>query len=67
MSLEEATLSLDFMDRSVRAGKPFFLWHKTTRMLAASLAWRGMAWTGARGLRDDCPKPFLVYLCCRLM
>ena len=24
--------SLDFMDRSVRAGKPFFLWHNSTRM-----------------------------------
>src|ERR1017187_5674192 len=24
--------SLDFMDRSVKAGKPFFLWHNTTRM-----------------------------------
>jgi arylsulfatase len=24
--------ALDFMDRSVRAGKPFFLWHNTTRM-----------------------------------
>ena len=26
--------SLDFMDRSVKAGKPFFLWHNTTRMHA---------------------------------
>jgi arylsulfatase A-like enzyme len=24
--------SLDFMDRSVKSGKPFFLWHNTTRM-----------------------------------
>ncbi len=24
--------SLDFMDRSVKDGKPFFLWHNTTRM-----------------------------------
>jgi arylsulfatase len=24
--------SLDFIDRSARAGKPFFLWHNTTRM-----------------------------------
>jgi arylsulfatase len=24
--------SLDFMDRSVESGKPFFLWHNTTRM-----------------------------------
>lgn len=24
--------SMDFMDRSVKAGKPFFLWHSTTRM-----------------------------------
>jgi arylsulfatase A-like enzyme len=24
--------SADFMDRSVKAGKPFFLWHNTTRM-----------------------------------
>ncbi|HWO02988.1 MAG TPA: hypothetical protein VNS63_27355 [Blastocatellia bacterium] len=24
--------SLEFMDRSVKAGKPFFLWHNTTRM-----------------------------------
>jgi len=24
--------SLDFMDRTVKAGKPFFLWHNTTRM-----------------------------------
>ncbi len=24
--------SLDFMDRSVKANKPFFLWHNTTRM-----------------------------------
>jgi arylsulfatase A-like enzyme len=24
--------SLDFMDRSTKAGKPFFLWHNTTRM-----------------------------------
>jgi arylsulfatase len=24
--------SLDFIDRSVKAGKPFFLWHNTTRM-----------------------------------
>src|ERR1035437_7017839 len=24
--------SLDFMDRSVKAGKPFFLWHNATRM-----------------------------------
>jgi len=30
---EELTArSLDFMDRSVKAGKPFFLWHNTTRM-----------------------------------
>jgi len=26
--------SLDFMDRTVKAGKPFFLWHNTTRMHA---------------------------------
>jgi len=24
--------SVDFMDRAVKAGKPFFLWHNTTRM-----------------------------------
>ena len=24
--------SLDFMDRSAKANKPFFLWHNTTRM-----------------------------------
>ena len=24
--------SLDFMDKSVKSGKPFFLWHNTTRM-----------------------------------
>jgi arylsulfatase len=24
--------SLDFMDRTVKSGKPFFLWHNTTRM-----------------------------------
>ncbi len=24
--------SIDFMDRSVKAGKPFFLWHNSTRM-----------------------------------
>jgi arylsulfatase A-like enzyme len=29
---ELLTASLDFMDRSVRANKPFFLWHNTTRM-----------------------------------
>ena len=33
-TIEEELLarSLDFMDRSVKAGKPFFLWHNTTRM-----------------------------------
>jgi len=33
-TVEEELLarSLDFMDRSVKAGKPFFLWHNTTRM-----------------------------------
>jgi arylsulfatase A-like enzyme len=25
-------VSLDFMDKSVKSGKPFFLWHNTTRM-----------------------------------
>jgi arylsulfatase A-like enzyme len=30
---EELTArSIDFMERSVKAGKPFFLWHNTTRM-----------------------------------
>jgi arylsulfatase A-like enzyme len=29
---ELLTHSLDFMDRTVKAGKPFFLWHNTTRM-----------------------------------
>src|ERR1700704_3609418 len=29
---EMLTASLDFIDRSVRAGKPFFLWHNTSRM-----------------------------------
>jgi arylsulfatase len=29
---ELLTRSQDFMDRSVKAGKPFFLWHNTTRM-----------------------------------
>jgi arylsulfatase A-like enzyme len=24
--------SLDFIDRTAEAGKPFFLWHNTTRM-----------------------------------
>ena len=27
-----AARSLDFIERSVKAGKPFFLWHNTTRM-----------------------------------
>ena len=33
-TIEEELLarSLDFMDRSVKTGKPFFLWHNTTRM-----------------------------------
>jgi arylsulfatase len=33
-TVEEDLLShsLDFMDRSVKAGKPFFLWHNSTRM-----------------------------------
>ena len=33
-TIEEEFLarSLDFMDRSVKAGKPFFLWHNSTRM-----------------------------------
>lgn len=33
-TVEEELLgkSLDFMDRSVKADKPFFLWHNTTRM-----------------------------------
>jgi arylsulfatase A-like enzyme len=33
-TVEEELLarSLDFMDRTVKAGKPFFLWHNTTRM-----------------------------------
>ena len=33
-TVEEELLarSLDFMERSVKAGKPFFLWHNTTRM-----------------------------------
>jgi len=33
-TIEEELLarSVDFMDRSVKAGKPFFLWHNTTRM-----------------------------------
>jgi arylsulfatase len=33
-TIEEDLLqtSLDFMDRSVKAGTPFFLWHNTTRM-----------------------------------
>jgi arylsulfatase A-like enzyme len=25
-------VSVDFMDKSVKSGKPFFLWHNTTRM-----------------------------------
>jgi hypothetical protein len=25
-------VSLDFMDKSAKSGKPFFLWHNTTRM-----------------------------------
>jgi arylsulfatase len=29
---ELLTHSLDFMDRSVKTGKPFFLWHNTSRM-----------------------------------
>jgi arylsulfatase len=29
---EMLTASLDFIDRSVKAGKPFFLWHNTSRM-----------------------------------
>lgn len=29
---ELVTRSLDFMERSVKAGKPFFLWHNTSRM-----------------------------------
>src|SRR5450755_2014668 len=29
---EMLTASLDFIDRSVRASKPFFLWHNTSRM-----------------------------------
>jgi arylsulfatase len=29
---ELAARSLDFIERSVKAGKPFFLWHNTTRM-----------------------------------
>ena len=29
---ELLTHSLDFMDRSIKAGKPFFLWHNPTRM-----------------------------------
>jgi arylsulfatase A-like enzyme len=29
---EMVTASLDFIDRSVRANKPFFLWHNTSRM-----------------------------------
>ena len=29
---ESVRRSLDFMDRSVKAGKPFFLWHNPTRM-----------------------------------
>jgi arylsulfatase A-like enzyme len=29
---EFLAFSLDFIDRSVKAGKPFFLWHNTTRM-----------------------------------
>ena len=29
---EFLVFSLDFIDRSVKAGKPFFLWHNTTRM-----------------------------------
>ena len=35
-TVEEELLarSLDFMDRTVKAGKPFFLWHNTTRMHA---------------------------------
>jgi arylsulfatase A-like enzyme len=33
-TIEEDLLqtSLDFMDQSVKAGKPFFVWHNTTRM-----------------------------------
>jgi arylsulfatase A-like enzyme len=33
-TIEEDLLqvSLDFMDKSVKSGKPFFLWHNTTRM-----------------------------------
>jgi arylsulfatase len=29
---ELVSRSIDFMDRSVKAGKPFFLWHNSTRM-----------------------------------
>jgi arylsulfatase A-like enzyme len=29
---EMLAVSLDFMDRNVKAGKPFFLWHNTSRM-----------------------------------
>ena len=32
MDDELLTRSLDFMDRSVKAGKPFFLWHNPSRM-----------------------------------
>ena len=29
---EDLLVSVDFMDKSVKSGKPFFLWHNTTRM-----------------------------------
>ncbi len=32
VEIELVRRSNDFMDRSVRAGKPFFLWHNSTRM-----------------------------------
>jgi arylsulfatase len=41
--------SLDFIDRSVKAGKPFFLWHNSTRMHAnthLSPKWKGKSGYG---------------------
>lgn len=41
--------SVDFMDRSVKAGKPFFLWHNSTRMHVwthLSPKWKGKSGHG---------------------
>ena len=38
--------TLDFMERAAKAGKPFFIWHNSTRMHCLDALWPEVARTG---------------------